>query len=122
MSFGRTIIVEDDAAIQGSLVEICRDVLGLEPVTASTAIDAMARIESARPAVVLLDLTLPDHDGRWVAEQIRERGWQDQVRIVVLSAQTGVEDKAAALGAFAFLAKPFSLNDVLETLRKAEAG
>lgn len=122
MSFGRTIIVEDDTAIQASLVEICRDVLGLDPLTASTAQDAVDRIEQVRPAVVLLDLTLPDHDGRWVAEQIKERGWHEQVRIVVLSAQTRVEDKAAALGAFSFLAKPFSLNDVLETLRKAEAG
>lgn len=122
MSFGRTIIVEDDAAILSSLVEICHDVLNLDPLTATTAQEAITRIEACRPAVVLLDLTLPDHDGRWVAAQIKERGWQDQVRIVVLSAQTRVEDKAAALGAFDFLAKPFSLNDVLDTLRKAEAG
>lgn len=122
MSFGRTIIVEDDAAILASLVEICRDVLDLDPLAASTAQEALVRIEECRPAVVLLDLTLPDHDGRWVSEQIKARGWQDQVRIVVLSAQTRVEDKAAALGAFSFLAKPFSLNDVIETLRKAEAG
>lgn len=122
MSYGRTIIVEDDVAIQASLVDICRDVVGLDPVTASTAHDAVERIGEHLPAVVLLDLTLPDNDGRWVAEQIRQRGWQDQVRIIVLSAQTKVEDKAAALGAYAFLAKPFSLNDVLDVLKAAEAG
>lgn len=113
------LIVEDDPDIQHSLVEICRDLLGLDPLTAASAEAALALIEARRPAVVLLDLCLPDHDGAWLAGEIAARGLGGELRLVVLSAQSGVEGKAGSLGAFAFLAKPFSLADVIETLEKA---
>lgn len=122
MSYGQTIIVEDDPAILDSLVEICREVVGVAPRTATTAAEAVELIAGALPAVVLLDLTLPDHDGRWVVEQLAAQGVHDRVRFVVLSAQASVGDKAADLGAYAHLAKPFSLNDVVATLAAAEAG
>lgn len=121
MSYGATIIIEDDFDIQESLVEICRETLNIDPLTAATAEGALPIIGANLPAVVLLDLTLPDHDGSWVVQQIAERGWSAQVRVVVLSAQASVEAKAGNLGAFAFLAKPFSLSAVIETLERAQS-
>jgi DNA-binding NtrC family response regulator len=109
-------------AIQESLVEICREVLHVDPLTAGTAAEALTALETNRPAVLLLDLTLPDTNGDSVVREIEARGWRDEVRVVILSAQSNVPETAANLRAFSHLSKPFTLNAVIETLKQAEAG
>ena len=121
MSYGKTIIVEDDNAIRASLEDICRDWMNVEPRVAASAGDGVELIMANLPAVVMLDLTLPDHDGAWVVEQVCARGAAGDVRFIVLSAQTAVGEKAGNLGAFAYLAKPFSLSDVIAILEQAGA-
>ncbi len=121
MGFGRTLIVEDDPAIRQSLADVCRLFLQIEPEQAGTAREAVALVERHRPAVLLLDLVLPDESGEWVIAQIRERGWSDDVRIIVMSAQNEMQDKAHAVGAWDSLEKPFSLQVVTEKLRNAGA-
>jgi DNA-binding NtrC family response regulator len=121
MSWGKTLIVDDDLSIRETLVEVCREILEITPLEATSAREAIAALEKNRPAVVLLDLTLPDESGEWVAEEIQRRGWADEVRTIVLSARSSAGESAEQLGAYGFLSKPFSLADVVSVLKEAGA-
>ncbi|HVT06035.1 MAG TPA: response regulator transcription factor [Polyangia bacterium] len=106
------VIVEDDGAIaeglalnlklQGYRTEIVGD--------AETAVDVIA---SSRPALVLLDISLPKRSGLWVLETLRGQG--DSVPVIVLSARQDEFDKVAALrlGADDYVTKPFALAELL---------
>jgi DNA-binding NtrC family response regulator len=119
--FGRTIIVEDDAAIRQSLVDICRMFLEIEPEEAASAHEALDLLEASRPAVLLLDLVLPDAGGEWLVAEINARGWAEDVRVIIMSAQPDAEATAKRLHVYDTLAKPFSLSVVTEKLKNAGA-
>jgi CheY-like chemotaxis protein len=74
--------------------------------------------------VVLLDVMMPVMDGWAVLEHLRSLPKDDRPRVVVLSARSGRDDraKAAELGADAFVAKPFNVDDVLGVVRLLEPG
>ena len=81
----------------------------------TSALAAAARLP---PDVVVLDLGLPDMDGKEVIEGLR--GWS-QAPIIVLSARTGQGDKVVALdaGADDYMTKPFGMDELLARLRAA---
>lgn len=118
---GKTIIVEDDPGIRESLAEICRMFLDIEPLEAATAEEALLLFQEQRPAVALLDLYLADKGGEWIVEEVRRRGWGDEVRMVIMSAHSDAAETAARLHVYDVLHKPFSLKDVTELLEKAGA-
>ena len=74
---------------------------------------AAALIDSARPDLVLLDISLPKRSGIWVLEKLRGAG--NQVPVIVLSARQDEFDKVAALrlGADDYVTKPFALAELL---------
>ncbi|HEY1014549.1 MAG TPA: response regulator [Herpetosiphonaceae bacterium] len=85
---------------------------------AATGEDGLLQAAMHRPAVIILDLGLPDIDGQDVTRQLRE--WT-QTPIIILSARGRDDDKIAALdaGADDYLTKPFSLGELLARLRVA---
>jgi two-component system KDP operon response regulator KdpE len=85
---------------------------------AATGAEALASAAQQPPDVVVLDLGLPDMDGRTIIEGLR--GWT-QVPIIVLSARTNQSDKVDALdaGADDYVTKPFGMDELLARLRAA---
>ncbi len=93
--------------------------LELEGFTVVAASGGRAALEAAAriaPAVVLLDLSMPDLDGLEVLERLRTSG--DQVPVCVLSARDEVDDRVAGLqaGADDYVVKPFALEEVVARL------
>jgi DNA-binding response OmpR family regulator len=93
--------------------------LELEGFTVVAASGGRAALEAAArvaPAVVLLDLNMPDLDGLEVLERLRAGG--DQVPVCVLSARDEVDDRVAGLqaGADDYVVKPFALEEVVARL------
>jgi DNA-binding response OmpR family regulator len=80
---------------------------------------ALERIDVERPDVVLLDLMLPVVDGWGVLADLRAR--PDAPRVVVCSAKGSERDfaRAEAMGASAYVTKPFALEDVVAALWEA---
>lgn len=118
MSSGpRILVVDDEPAILRTLGTSLR-AHGYQVDTAATAREAVAAQERTRPDLVLLDLGLPDGDGREVIRRIRERG---ATPIIVLSARGGERDKVSALdlGADDYVSKPFSSGELLARIRAA---
>jgi DNA-binding response OmpR family regulator len=109
------LLVDDDPAIRRA-VGAGLELEGFTVVCASggrAALEAAARIA---PAVVLLDLSMPDLDGLEVLERLRASG--DQVPVCVLSARDEVDDRVAGLqaGADDYVVKPFALEEVVARL------
>jgi DNA-binding response OmpR family regulator len=109
------LLVDDDPAIRRA-VSAGLELEGFTVVAASggrAALEAAARVA---PAVVLLDLSMPDLDGLEVLERLRSSG--DQVPVCVLSARDEVDDRVAGLqaGADDYVVKPFALEEVVARL------
>ena len=112
------LIVEDDAHIK-NLVSATLYANGYKYLLASNAKEAILKITSHNPDIILLDLGLPDMDGIEIIEKVR--GWSE-VPIIVLSARSDDKDKIEALdkGADDYLTKPFSVEELLARIRVAQ--
>jgi DNA-binding response OmpR family regulator len=103
------LVVDDDAKI----VRLVRTYLerdGFSVVTAADGPAALAAIEAHAPALVVLDLMLPELDGRAVIRAVRRDDEAGRTPILVLSARSSTIDRIAGLedGADDYLPKPFS--------------
>jgi DNA-binding response OmpR family regulator len=109
------LLVDDDAAIRRSLADGL-ELEGFEVVPASGGRAALAALESVTPAVVVLDLAMPDLDGLEVLRRLRETG--DEVPVCILSARDEVDDRVRGLeaGADDYVVKPFALEEVAARL------
>jgi two-component system, OmpR family, KDP operon response regulator KdpE len=113
----RILVVDDEPAI----LRFLRPALAAndyEVATAGTVAEATKRIASEVPDVVVLDLGLPDGDGKEVIRNVRQ--WSD-VPIIVLSARDRESEKIDALdlGADDFINKPFGVGELMARLRTA---
>ena len=83
-----------------------------------TGAEALKAAATAAPALVILDLGLPDMDGKDVIARLR--GWS-QVPIIILSARDRETEKIAALdlGADDYVEKPFGIGELTARIRTA---
>jgi two-component system, OmpR family, KDP operon response regulator KdpE len=113
----RVLVVDDEHAIHRFL-KPALEVNDYEVLSAGTAAEGLKRIAADAPDVVVLDLGLPDMDGKDVIARVRQ--WSD-VPIIVLSARDREAEKIAALdfGADDFVNKPFGMGELMARLRTA---
>ena len=113
----RILVVDDEPAILRFL-RPALEANDYDMQTAGTVAEATKRIASESPDVVVLDLGLPDGDGKDVIRRVRE--WSD-VPIIVLSARDRESEKIEALdlGADDFVNKPFGVGELLARIRTA---
>jgi DNA-binding response OmpR family regulator len=106
----RPILVVDDDAKIVRLVRTYLERDGFSVVTAANGPAALDAIETHRPALVVLDLMLPELDGRAVIRAVRRDDEAAATPILVLSARGSTLDRIAGLedGADDYLPKPFS--------------
>jgi CheY-like chemotaxis protein len=121
------LVVEDHEDTQTCVAEQLAD-YGFEVVTASDGESAMRLIRERRPALVYLDMNLPNLSGYDVCEQIRTDPSLQDIPVVMTSAQTSISVRASCIeaGADAFVPKPFQLDRFAEMIgrmvaRSAEA-
>ena len=124
----RPILVVDDDAKIVRLVRTYLERDGFAVVTAADGPAALAAIETHRPALVVLDLMLPELDGRAVIRAVRRDEEAATTPILVLSARGTTLDRIAGLeeGADDYLPKPFSPAELVvrvkAILRRATVG
>jgi two-component system response regulator RegX3 len=111
----RILFVEDERSISDPFSKaLARE--GYEPVVAHTAKEALELAATIDPQLVLLDLTLPDGDGRDVCRELRR---SSDVPIVMLTARGTETDRIVGLelGADDYVVKPFSGAEVIARIR-----
>ncbi len=117
MNAGRVLVVDDEPQIIRFLKPSLR-AAGYDVIVAVDGAEALKAAATQAPDVVLLDLGLPDMDGKAVIAQLRS--WS-KVPIVVLSARDREAEKIAALdlGADDYVNKPFGIGELMARLRTA---
>lgn len=116
----RILVVEDDEEIRSVVQAVLTDE-GCEVHVAATGEQALDLLATWRPEVILLDLMLPGMDARaFRAEQLARR-LAPEANIVVMSASNNVQAVAAELEAFAAIAKPFDLDELVTAVGRASS-
>src|SRR3954463_11938319 len=110
------LVVDDEATVRQALERALR-FEGFAVSTAAGAREAWAPVAEPPPAVVVLDVTMPDLDGVSVVKRLRADGVD--VPVCILSARDEVTDRVAGLqaGADASLVKPFAIAELTARLQ-----
>ena len=112
------LVVDDDQGLQETL-EAMLTLEGYRVVVASDGQEALDKLgdgqsDGGLPHVILLDVVMPRMDGYAFAEELERRGLRSRLPIVLLTADARAEEKAARVGAEAFVEKPFEIDELLE--------
>lgn len=118
MSKGRILIIEDEANIVESLDFILRRA-GFEVEVATDGAKALDRVRRERFGAIILDVMLPGMNGFDVLRAIRADRALAALPVIVLTAKGQANDRkmAEAIGASAFITKPFSNADIVDQVR-----
>jgi two-component system OmpR family response regulator len=112
----RILVVDDEPRIT-DLVAMALRYEGFEVATAGTGRSGLKLVEEFRPALIVLDVMLPDMDGFAVTERLAA----DRVKVPVLflTARDAVEDKVRGLtlGGDDYVTKPFSIEELVARIR-----
>ena len=116
MDESRILVVDDEPNIT-ELVAMALRYEGFQVETAGTGRAALAAVETFRPALMVLDIMLPDLDGFAVTERLAAA--RARVPILYLTARDAVEDKVRGLtlGGDDYVTKPFSLEELIARIR-----
>ena len=111
---GLVLIVDDERDLR-TLVEFNLRQAGWRTAQAATGAEALARARTLDPAVVILDLNLPDVSGMDVCRLLRAEEKTRDLPILMLTAHGAEEDRVAGLevGADDYLGKPFSVRELV---------
>ena len=109
------LIIEDDAQISQFLQSSLK-ANGYSSISARTLLEGKQLASEHKPSLIILDLNLPDGDGRDFISYLRTHS---DIPILVLSARQLEQEKVACfdLGADDYLAKPFGVNELLARVR-----
>lgn len=125
MAKKRVLIADDNERMVSLLSELVGNQDDMEVVaTAADGVEALEKIESFEPDVVLLDIIMPKLDGLGVLENVAEmKGLEKKPGIIVVSACSTevVTENAFRLGAAYYVLKPFDDNALLSRIRSMQS-
>ena len=114
----RILIIDDERPILLTL-EALLGRHGYQPETAATASYGLKVLKANPPAVVLLDLQLPDADGLEMLEQIKRE--HPETQVIILTAHDSLSNAIESIkkGAYHFISKPYAPEELLSLIEKA---
>jgi DNA-binding NtrC family response regulator len=116
----RLLVVEDDAAVRTTIVTFL-EMEGYEVDAVSSTREALERLGAAAYPIVISDIYIDDRTGLDVLEAARRK--DPHCAVILMTARGTMETVMAATrgGAFDYVAKPFELDRMLDTVKRAEA-
>jgi DNA-binding NtrC family response regulator len=114
------ILILDDEPIVCKRLKPAFQKAGYEVETFSDSASAMARIDEKRFDIIITDLKMKGTDGMHFLERIKEIAPDTGVIVITGFATSDTAKESFRKGAFDFVAKPFKLNDILDTVRRLE--
>src|SRR2546421_3677873 len=114
----RILIIDDERPILLTL-EALLGRHGYQPEAAATASYGLRRLKETSPAVVLLDLQLPDADGLEMLAQIKDE--HPDTQVIILTAHDSLNNAIESIkrGAYHFISKPYAPEELLSLIEKA---
>jgi CheY-like chemotaxis protein len=109
----RVLVVDDSLSVR-KMVERALETKGLEVVAASSGTEAMERLDSTMPDLVVCDVVMPDVDGYRICETVRTHPVLSHTPVLLISGivNSAVLDRAARVRSSAVLRKPFTADDL----------
>ena len=119
----KVLIVDDELNIVTAL-EFLLQKSGYEVMAAQNGDEALKRVESFAPDLVLLDVMMPHISGYEVCRRMRERPDWKHIKIIMLSAKGREAEvsKGVSLGADLYVTKPFSNRELVGKIGELLAG
>lgn len=111
------LAVDDDPDILDIIEEVLSD-NGYCVLRAHTIEEGEKRFHSSKPHLVLLDLHLPDRNGSYLAHKLKNHEDTKNIPIILFSSHNELEITADQVKADSYLAKPFDLDELVETVGK----
>lgn len=115
MTSGPVLVVDDDPSIRYTVAEFL-DMEGYTVQTASNGEEALDQIKQSEPSLVLLDMRMPVLDGWGFVRLLRASG--RSLPILVMTAARDASKWADEVDAAGFVAKPFDLLELLDTVER----
>jgi DNA-binding NtrC family response regulator len=112
------LVVDDDQAIRWTLTEALQS-WGFVPIEAASVAEAVKHFKADLPAVVLLDIDLPDGSGLDVLREIKQK--HPDAIVIMITGNVQIDNTISALrgGAYDFIGKPLNLEELRVTIRNA---
>jgi two-component system sensor histidine kinase/response regulator len=119
----KTVLLVDDDNIFLLTIGVRLKAMGYTVCTAKDAANAISVVRKSAPDVIVLDVSLPGGDGFLVADRLQKLISSAATPIIFVSAseKPGMRERAAKLGAVAFLAKPFGATTLADAIESAIA-
>ena len=114
----RILVVEDDDGVRRYLVE-CLEMLGCEVIEAANGMEALDRLASARPDLMIVDFVMPGMNGAELTAMVRER--LPELPIILATGYADMDAVDEVVAGDRVLRKPFHINDLAAAVRAAVA-
>jgi two-component system, OmpR family, response regulator len=117
----RTVLIVDDERDTNDILASLVRARGFEPIQLFSGAQVEPAVSENKPALVLLDLMLPDIDGFVVCDRLKRNRETNLIPIVMVTALQDAHHRAAGVrvGANGYLSKPFTPDQLYETMDKA---
>ena len=114
------LIVEDSPTMRQLIVFALSRVKGLTCVEADDGVDALKKLSAQRFDIIITDINMPVMGGLKLVKRIRTEGPHLQVPIMIITTEGAEEDRqrALALGATCYIAKPIQAPQVINTVKE----
>jgi two-component system chemotaxis response regulator CheY len=114
------LIVEDSATTRSMIRAIIEEFDELETVEAASGFEALKQLPAQEVDLVVTDINMPDINGLELINFIRKDERYVNIPIIIISTERSEEDKkrGVALGANAYITKPFKPNDLQDLLKE----
>jgi two-component system, OmpR family, KDP operon response regulator KdpE len=112
------IVVVDDTESIRTFLRVALEAHGANVRTAATAAGGLGLCEQQKPDLVILDLGLPDHEGLDILPRLKRLDKHHNLPVIILTVRNDWKHKedAVGLGADAYIAKPFDLDLLIDTI------
>ena len=110
------ILIADDNDQTVELLEAVLPTWGYHVMAASNGYQALEKVESSRPDLVLLDIDMPGLDGLEVCRRMKSNPQKRSIPVVFVSGHCDIAQCTRTSGADAYLSKPFTLTDLHERI------
>jgi len=112
------LVVEDNPQFRKLLQVMLSATLGVRTVLAADGKEALEQLQTMRPAVILLDLGIPELDGVEVVRQLKSQPATQAIPVIAVTAMARARAEALAAGCDDFIEKPFELDHLIAKVQR----
>ena len=115
-----TVLVIDDSTTEMQIIASCLQRGGLSVQTANSGEEALAKISSQKPDVIILDIVLPGRSGFELCRDFKAEAGTSKIPVVLCSTKGSEMDKFWGMkqGADAYITKPIDQETLLQTVKQ----